>query len=94
MTVSESLKDIIEQFTKASIETPILDAEIILSHILDIERYRLITDNERELTLRENKLLEQHSKRRISGEPVAYIVGKKEFYSPKRLSLTRLNYFI
>ena len=58
-----------------------LDAQIILSDIMGIKREFLITNNELNIS---EKVLERYDiaiKRRIKREPVAYITGKKEFWS-------------
>ena len=58
-----------------------LDAQIILSDIMGIKREFLITNNEINIS---EKVLEKYDiaiRRRIKREPVAYITGKKEFWS-------------
>jgi len=58
-----------------------LDAQIILSDIMGIKREFLITNNEINIS---EKVLEKYNiaiRRRIKREPVAYITGKKEFWS-------------
>ena len=58
-----------------------LDAQIILSEIMGIKRESLITNNEINIS---EKILEKYDiaiKRRIKKEPVAYIIGEKEFWS-------------
>jgi len=58
-----------------------LDAQIILSDIMGIKREFLITNNEINIS---EKIMEKYDiaiKRRIKKEPVAYIIGEKEFWS-------------
>ena len=58
-----------------------LDAQIILSDIMGIKREFLITNNEINIS---EKIVEKYDiaiRRRINREPVAYITGKKEFWS-------------
>lgn len=58
-----------------------LDAQIILSDIMGIKRELLITNNEINIS---EKVIEKYDiaiRRRIKREPVAYITGKKEFWS-------------
>ena len=80
---------IIEQASKLlknhNIKTHELDAQLILSNIMKVNREYLIVNNK--LTLSE-KILEKYNlaiKRRIKREPVAYINGKKEFWSDNYL---------
>ena len=80
MTAAQALKDIMDRFREAGIESSALDAEIILARVLKTERYRLITERERELTGLEQRKLEGLAVRRLRGEPVAYITGIREFY--------------
>ena len=58
-----------------------LDAQIILSNIMGVKREFLITNNEINIS---KKIMEKYDcaiKRRIKKEPIAYIIGKKEFWS-------------
>lgn len=81
MLVSEILNDTILKFRDIEISTHVLDAEVIVSHALNCERYVLISDNRREISEDDLRLIRRLVKRRLKGEPVAYITGKKEFYS-------------
>ena len=64
-----------------NIQSHELDAQLILSNIMKVKREYLIINNK--LTIPE-KIMEKYDlaiKRRIKREPVAYITGKKEFWS-------------
>ena len=64
-----------------NIQSHELDAQLILSNIMKVKREYLIINNK--LTIPE-KIMEKYDlaiKRRIKREPVAYIIGKKEFWS-------------
>ena len=60
--------------------TPALDSELILGHVMGRDRLKLIVYDEQSLTQSQidsyNKLL----KLRCQSVPVAYIIGRKEFY--------------
>lgn len=56
-------------------------AEILLAHILKKSRAYLYTYPEKNLTSEEVNLFEALMARRKQGEPIAYILGKQEFYS-------------
>jgi len=58
-----------------------LDAQIILSDIMRVKREYLITHNEINITEITKKKYDIAIKRRIKREPIAYIIGKKEFWS-------------
>lgn len=79
------LEKIIEQASKTlkdnDIQSYELDAQIILSEIMKIKRESLITNNEINISKKIAKKYNIAIKRRIKNEPVAYITGKKEFWS-------------
>ncbi len=58
-----------------------IDAEILLAHVLQKDRAYLFTWPERTLTQQQLVLAQQYLDRRKAGEPVAYILGEKEFWS-------------
>jgi release factor glutamine methyltransferase len=63
------------------IHTYELDAQIILSNIMGVTREFLITNDYLTVSKRIKKKYNNAIKRRIKKEPVAYIIGKKEFWS-------------
>ena len=58
-----------------------LDAEIILSNILGVTREFLITNNNINISKNIMSKYNLAIERRIKKEPIAYIIGKKEFWS-------------
>jgi release factor glutamine methyltransferase len=58
-----------------------LDAQILLAFVLDKERIYLLTWPEKSLTQNSIQVYLALLQRRVSGEPIAYIVGVKEFWS-------------
>jgi len=57
-----------------------LENRILLCHALRLPRVALITQSERVLTPEETAQLEALVRRRLDGEPIAYIVGEREFF--------------
>lgn len=57
-----------------------LEARILISHALQLSRVQLITQSERALTAEEAALLSTLFRRRMAGEPIAYITGEREFF--------------
>ena len=57
-----------------------LENRILLCHVLGITRVGLITGSERTLTEQEAQQLAALVGRRLDGEPIAYIVGEREFF--------------
>jgi release factor glutamine methyltransferase len=62
-------------------ESPRLDAEVLLAHVLRWERVKLYTHYESEVGAAERGVYRDLVRRRAEGTPVAYLVGRKEFYS-------------
>ena len=61
--------------------SPRLDAEVLLMRFLGIDRLQLCLQPERELSQEEAAGFARWVERRHLGEPVAYILGEKEFWS-------------
>ncbi len=57
-----------------------LDAQLLLAHVLQVERSTLYAYPERELTPAQEQQYLALIERRAQDEPVAYLVGHKEFY--------------
>jgi len=57
-----------------------VDQRILVCHALGISRTALITQSDRVLTVEEAALVSALLQRRHDGEPVAYIVGQREFF--------------
>lgn len=65
----------------ASSPSPRLDAEVLAMHALGLTRAELITRAREPLTEAQHRHLCECMQRRARGEPVAYIVGNREFWS-------------
>lgn len=63
-----------------AIEDAPLEAELLLRHTLKIDRTRLYLDLDQELSPEGEKAFGHLVERRLSGEPTAYITGRREFY--------------
>ena len=62
-------------------ESPALDSEIILTHILDCSRASLFAWPEKPLSEAHWQAFQQAIERREQGEPVAYIIGEQGFWN-------------
>ena len=67
--------------TASGSPSPRLDAEVLLIHLLKTDRLQLCAHPEKILTEAEAAGYDRWVERRCQGEPVAYIVGEKEFWS-------------
>ena len=65
----------------AGVSTPRLDAEVLLGHVLGLERIQLYVQHDRPLVPDELEAYRAATARRARREPVAYITGRREFYS-------------
>lgn len=78
--VSDLLTEATEGLEASGSETPRLDAEVLLGHVLSVDRSALAAHPEAVLTTGQLDRYESSIRRREAGEPVAYIRGIKEFY--------------
>jgi release factor glutamine methyltransferase len=62
-------------------DTPRLDVELLLSHLLEKDRVFLLTWPEYELDAEQQIAFDEAMARRRRGEPVAHILGRREFWS-------------
>ena len=80
-TVKRLLEWTTDHFKKHGSDSPRLDAEILLAEALGCKRIDLYVSFSKEPSETERTLFRETVKRRAAGEPVAYLVGHKEFYS-------------
>jgi release factor glutamine methyltransferase len=78
------LKEVLDKttafFKDKKLDTPRLDAELLLSHGLKLDRIQLYMKFDQPLSDEELATCRELVRRRSQGEPVAYIQGSKEFY--------------
>lgn len=90
-TVEAARRALTARFKSNEIESAELDARILTGHVLGLDLTGLITSAQRQLTSHESVLLDDFALRRLAGEPVARIVGEKEFWGlPLKLSSATL----
>jgi release factor glutamine methyltransferase len=69
-----------QQLAEAGCATPALDAEILLAHTLGRERTWLYVHSQEKIDLEQIAVFNRLLQRRARREPVAYLVGSKEFF--------------
>ena len=79
-TVGSAISDATARLTRAGSESPRLDAEVLLGHVLGVDRVSLSAYPEAPLGDGQAASFEAVVERRATGEPVAYIRGLKEFH--------------
>lgn len=87
-TILKLLKWTASYFKSHDIDSPRATAEILLAHALKLRRIDLYLLHDQPLSSPELARFKALIKRRIKREPVAYIVGSKEFWSLE-LSVTQ-----
>ncbi len=78
-TIGKILNWTKQYFEEKGVDTPRLDAEVLLSHILKCDRIHLYVNFDRPLVEEELAAFRQMVKVRVQRMPVAYILGEKEF---------------
>ncbi|MCW8935981.1 MAG: peptide chain release factor N(5)-glutamine methyltransferase [Gammaproteobacteria bacterium] len=80
MQIIQHLKNATQQLESLS-DSARLDAEVLLAYSLNKNRTWLITWPEKELNKDEEESFNRLLKRRVNGEPIAHIIGSREFWS-------------
>jgi release factor glutamine methyltransferase len=81
MILENTIREAAKILKVNNIESHKLDAEVIMSNIMNVDREFLIINNNLNISKDIIKKYNLAIKRRIKSEPVAYITGKKEFWS-------------
>ena len=79
-TIARVLAWAADDFKTRGLESPRLDAEVLLCEALATDRVKLIVESQRPLEPAELSRYRDLIKRRRSGEPIAYILGRREFF--------------
>ncbi len=80
-TIQQTLQQATEQLAALVDADPRLDAEVLLCHLLKKNRSHLIAWPEKIVTAIQQQAFNTLLTRRMGGEPIAYIVGRREFWS-------------
>jgi release factor glutamine methyltransferase len=86
-TIEAARRALAARLQSAANDSAELDARLLIGHALGLDLTGLITAAQRRLTRDESARLEAFASRRLAGEPVARIIGEKEFWGlPLHLS--------
>ena len=80
MNLFQALNWASQKLSKSKIESAMLDAEILLSFVLKNPKEFIYAHPEDTISKIQDTRYKKYLLRRIKGEPVAYIIGHKEFY--------------
>jgi release factor glutamine methyltransferase len=86
-SVAHARRALAEQFRAADIDTPELDARVLIGHALGLDHTGLVGAAAQQLSDLSASQIERFAARRLSGEPVSRIVGSREFWG-LRLAVT------
>lgn len=79
-TVQRILQWTTDFLEERRVESPRLEAELLLAHARDCQRIHLYADYNEPLTNDERTRMREFVRRRAAREPLAYITGRREFY--------------
>jgi release factor glutamine methyltransferase len=79
-TLNQLKADAIDRLAQADVDSPHLTAEVILAHALSLTRSQLLARSDVALTPDQLTRFQIDLDRLIKGEPLAYVVGHREFY--------------
>lgn len=79
-TTRRLLAWIADAFTKKGLESPRLQAEMLVAHVLGVERLRLYMEADRPASPLERQTLKGLVGRALQDEPIDYLVGERWFY--------------
>jgi release factor glutamine methyltransferase len=79
-TVGRAIIAARQRLEEAGCDIPHLDAQVLLAHVLGVDRTWLFAHHDYELTDAQSEAFTALVTRRMRHEPVAYLIGKREFY--------------
>lgn len=80
------------ELTEAAVESPHLDARLLIAAATDRDASKILMDRDSTLNSDQAKKFQDYIKRRTAGEPVSRILGQREFWSlPFKLSSDTLD---
>lgn len=86
-TIAQARRSLADAFRLAALDSPDLDARLLTAHVLGLDHAALVAHSRRELNSEETAKLHKLALRRLKREPVARILGVKEFWGlPLRIT--------
>lgn len=80
MPIFRAGESIAEVLRGQRVPLPQLEVRMLLTHVVQLTRVQMITQSDRILNAEEAQQLDALCARRIAGEPIAYLLGEREFY--------------
>jgi release factor glutamine methyltransferase len=79
-TLNNLKEDAIDRLTHADVDSPRISAEVILAHAISLTRSQLLARSDLKLNPDQLSRFQIDLDRLVKGEPLAYVVGHREFY--------------
>ena len=79
-TYADQLRVWRQAFVQQHIQTAALDARLLLQHVSGLDAAQLITKDQLDMPAKELSAFDVLCQRRLTGEPIARIIGHKEFF--------------
>jgi release factor glutamine methyltransferase len=87
VAIAAARRRLAQALRERGLDTPDLDARLLVGHALDLAHSALAAQSDRLLTAAEASAIAALARRRLAHEPVARILGRKEFWGlPLRLN--------
>jgi release factor glutamine methyltransferase len=80
MTIAAARRAVTQAFREAGLDSADLDARLLVGHALGLDHAALASNGQRQLTEAEAASAAALAQRRLAREPVARIIGRKEFW--------------
>ena len=80
MSIAAARRLVTQAFRDAGTDSPDLDARLLVGHALGLDHTALASNSERALTSEDVSAVAALAERRLAHEPVARIIGRKEFW--------------
>jgi release factor glutamine methyltransferase len=79
-SIGAARRSLASRFRGAGLDTPELDARLIVGHALSVDHAALAAQSDRRLTREDVERIAGFAARRLAREPVARLLGRKEFW--------------
>ncbi|QKX02902.1 peptide chain release factor N(5)-glutamine methyltransferase [Wolbachia endosymbiont of Litomosoides sigmodontis] len=80
-TISTLIQEGSKLLSSYKVESPYLDCEIIMQHVLGVERSFIIMNYADQVSIEKEQLFWKLTKKRVKRYPISQIIGKREFWS-------------
>ncbi|RTL53763.1 MAG: peptide chain release factor N(5)-glutamine methyltransferase [Bradyrhizobiaceae bacterium] len=80
LSIDDARRRLAASFASCGLDSPELDARMLVGEALGLDLTGLIAQGARQMTVHDALILSSFAQRRLAGEPVARILGRKEFF--------------